>query len=180
MPYIILDRDGVINFDSEHYIKSPDEWHPIPGSLEAIAKLTQQGFKVIIATNQSGVARKLYDLAMLETIHQKLLRSVSDAGGEIAEIFFCPHHPDEKCQCRKPQPGMFHQIAEKYALDLSDVYFVGDSLSDIQAAENAGCKPVLVLTGNGQDTLANNPTIATVRQFDSLAAAADFFLAESA
>jgi D-glycero-D-manno-heptose 1,7-bisphosphate phosphatase len=178
MSYIILDRDGVINFDSDYYIKSPDEWNPIPGSLEAIAKMTRNGWKVIIATNQSGVARKLYDLETLDKIHNKLLSSVKDAGGDIAEIFFCPHHPDEKCICRKPQPGMLHDIAKKYQLDLSEVYFVGDSLTDVQAAVNAGCKPILVLTGNGKDALANNPDISHVRRFADLADAVEFFLNE--
>ena len=124
------------------------------------------------------MSRKLYDLATLELIHQKLVGAVKAAGGEIAEIFFCPHHPDDKCICRKPQPGMLHDIAKKYKLDLAQIYFVGDSLSDVQAAINAGCKPILVLTGNGRDAIANNPDIADVKQFASLADAVEFFLAE--
>jgi D-glycero-D-manno-heptose 1,7-bisphosphate phosphatase len=173
MAFIILDRDGVINFDSDFYIKSPDEWLPIPGSLEAIATLTRLGYRVIIATNQSGIARKLYDAAMLEKIHAKLLAEVKKAGGEIEAIFFCPHHPDEKCICRKPQPGMFHQIQQKYGMRLAETYFVGDSFSDMQAALNAGCKPILVMTGNGEKTLANNPDMQNIRRYADLAEAVE-------
>lgn len=169
MAFIILDRDGVINFDSDFYIKTPDEWHPIPGSLEAIAKLNRLGYRVIIATNQSGVARKLYDLPMLEQIHEKLLRSVKEAGGEIEEIFFCPHHPDEKCPCRKPQTGMIVEIQKKYGMDLTETFFVGDSYTDMQAAISAGCKPLLVMTGNGKKTIEKYPETLSIRQFEDLA-----------
>jgi D-glycero-D-manno-heptose 1,7-bisphosphate phosphatase len=173
MAFIILDRDGVINFDSDFYIKSPDEWLPIPGSLEAIATLTRLGYRVIIATNQSGIARKLYDFEMLEKIHEKLLREVKNAGGEIEEIFFCPHHPDEKCGCRKPEPGMFNEIQKKYGMRLEDTYFVGDSLTDMQAAINAGCKPLLVMTGNGKKTLEKYSDIHNIRHFEDLAELVD-------
>jgi D-glycero-D-manno-heptose 1,7-bisphosphate phosphatase len=169
MAFIILDRDGVINFDSDFYIKSPEEWHPIPGSLEAIAKLNRLGYRVIIATNQSGVARELYDLHMLEKIHEKLLLSVQEAGGEIEEIFFCPHHPDEKCPCRKPQTGMILEIQKKYGMDLSETFFVGDSITDMHAAISAGCKPLLVMTGNGKKTVEKYPETLSIRQFEDLA-----------
>lgn len=169
MAFIILDRDGVINFDSDYYIKSPEEWMPIPGSLEAIATLNKLGYRVIVATNQSGVARNLYDMDTLYKIHEKLFQELEKVGGVIEEIFFCPHHPDDHCGCRKPQPGLLHQIQEKYALDLSETYFVGDSIADIRAAQTAGCKPILVMTGNGKKTLQQNPDMANVLQFDDLA-----------
>ena len=150
MSFIILDRDGVINHNSDQYIKSPDEWIAIPGSLEAIAQLNRTGFRVIIATNQSGVARGYYDMAVLDTIHEKMISELAAVGGYIEEIFFCPHHPEEHCLCRKPKPGLFQQIQRKYPVCLADTLFVGDSYSDVQTAFAAGCKPVLVLTGNGQ------------------------------
>jgi D-glycero-D-manno-heptose 1,7-bisphosphate phosphatase len=173
MPFIILDRDGVINFDSDYYIKSPEEWHPIPGSLEAIAELNRQGYRVIVATNQSGIARKLYDLETLYQIHDKLVSELKKVGGVIEEIFFCPHHPDDHCGCRKPQPGMFEQIQQKYNVDLAETFFIGDSIADIRAAENAGCKPILVMTGNGRKTLEKYPDTLNIRQFESLADAVE-------
>lgn len=149
---VILDRDGVINYDSENYIKSPDEWKPIKGSLEAIARLNQAGFRVVIATNQSGVGRGLYDMATLNAIHEKMLKMLSTVGGHIDAIFFCPHTPDMKCNCRKPQIGMYLSIAERFHIDLKGVPSVGDSIRDIEAAYTAGMQPILVLTGNGQKT----------------------------
>jgi D-glycero-D-manno-heptose 1,7-bisphosphate phosphatase len=173
MPFIILDRDGVINYDSDFYIKTPEEWLPIPGSLHAIAELTQAGYRVIIATNQSGLARKLYDHETLQKIHEKLLHEVKEAGGAIEEIFFCPHHPDEKCDCRKPETGLFQQIHKKYKLNLAETFFIGDSISDVRAAINAGCIPVLVMTGNGMDTLQAYPKeVADIRHYTDLAEAA--------
>jgi D-glycero-D-manno-heptose 1,7-bisphosphate phosphatase len=169
MSFIILDRDGVINFDSDFYIKSPAEWTPIPGSIEAIAQLNRAGYRVIIATNQSGIARKLYDHDILEKIHEKLLQHVAAAGGVIEEIFFCPHHPDEHCVCRKPKPGMLLKIQEKYGLTFADTFFVGDSISDINVAQAVGCQPLLVLTGNGQKTVANHPEIAEIPRYTNLA-----------
>jgi D-glycero-D-manno-heptose 1,7-bisphosphate phosphatase len=168
MPFIILDRDGVINYDSDYYIKSPDEWIPIPGSAEAIAMLNRAGFRVVIATNQSGVARGLYTLDTLMQIHAKLLEHVAAAGGKIEEIFFCPHHPDDKCICRKPQPGLLHQIEQKYDVNLTDTFFIGDSIADIQAAQQVGCKPILVLTGNGKKMLEKYPELITVPQYLNL------------
>jgi len=177
VPFIILDRDGVINYESHEYIKSPEEWLPIPGSLEAIATLNQAGYQVLIATNQSGLARGYFDLAMLEKIHAKLHAALHACGGTLTEIFFCPHHPADGCFCRKPQPGLFFQIRDKYALELKDVFFVGDSLCDVQAAKNAGCKPLLVLTGNGQKTRASY-TGAHLPVFQDLAQVAEFVLHE--
>lgn len=178
MPLIILDRDGVINHESREYIKSPDEWLPLPGSLEAIAALNKAGYQVVVATNQSGLARGLFDLAMLEKIHAKLHAELKAVGGSLADIFFCPHHPDDNCFCRKPQPGLFLQIREKYGVDLSEVFFVGDSFSDVQAAKNSGCKPLLVLTGNGQKTLAAYAENLHIPAFRDLAQVAEFVLHE--
>lgn len=179
MSYIILDRDGVINFDSHEYIKSPDEWLPIPRSLEAIATLNRAGFRVLVATNQSGVARGYYDVEMLDQIHEKMMRELAAVGGYIEEIFFCPHHPDDGCSCRKPMPGMLHDIQNKYGLSLSDIYFVGDSLADMGAAESAHCKPILVMTGNGKKTLASNAALATVPHFADLHEVVEYVLAEA-
>jgi D-glycero-D-manno-heptose 1,7-bisphosphate phosphatase len=145
---------------------------PIAGSLEAIAQFNQAGYQVIVATNQSGLARGLYDLPTLTKIHQKFVSLLSDVGGKVEEIFFCPHHPNDRCSCRKPEPGMLHKIAEKYTVDLSDTIFIGDSLSDVQAAERAGCEPVLVLTGNGQRTLDELSASTKIRYFNDLAHAA--------
>lgn len=153
MKMVILDRDGVINVDSEDYIKSPEEWHPIPGSLEAIALLNQHGFTVTIATNQSGLARGYYSEEMLQKIHQKMHDALHHLGGKIEGIFYCPHGPNDDCLCRKPKPGLLQQIASTYGLaTLENVPFVGDSMRDIEAAIAANAKPVLVHTGNGQKT----------------------------
>ena len=152
--FIILDRDGVINLDSAHYIKTPEEWLPIPHSLNAIATLTQLGYHIIIASNQSGLARGYYDLETLELIHQKMQLLVRQAGGEISAIFFCPHGPDDNCVCRKPAAGLYDSIKSQYPhINFNQTYSVGDSLRDLQAAQKAGCLPVLVKTGNGQKTL---------------------------
>ncbi|TAK72030.1 MAG: D-glycero-beta-D-manno-heptose 1,7-bisphosphate 7-phosphatase [Gammaproteobacteria bacterium] len=177
LPFIILDRDGVINYDSDEYIKSPDEWRPIPGSLDAIAQLNRAGFRVLIATNQSGVARGHYDLDMLSNIHEKLIRELAAHGGYIEEIFFCPHHPEEGCVCRKPKPGLLHQIAEKYGVNLGETFFIGDSHVDIQAAQAAGCKPLLVMTGNGEKVRERHPELfITIPSFADLASAVEFVL----
>lgn len=171
MKFIILDRDGVINHDSLEYIKSPEEWLPIAGSLEAIADLNRAGYRVLIATNQSGVARGYYDLEMLDRIHEKLMSELAAVGGCVDEIFYCPHHPDEHCFCRKPKPGMFYEIRDKYGLDLAEIYYVGDSVSDVEVAMIAGCKPILVLTGNGKKTLEKYADSHHVAVFDDLVAA---------
>ena len=177
MPYIILDRDGVINYDSDAYIKSPAEWLPIPGSLEAIAQLNRHGFRVLIATNQSGVARGYYDLAMLDQIHEKLTTELSAVGGYIEEIFFCPHHPNDGCLCRKPKPGMIYQMQEKYPIHLPETFFIGDSIVDVQAALAAGCKPLLVLSQKGNIMLEKYPELLNIPSFENLSAAVDFVLA---
>lgn len=151
---VILDRDGVINQDSDDYIKSLDEWVPIPGSLEAIARLSHAGFRVAVASNQSGLARGLFGLDTLNAIHQRLSERVSALGGRIEMIAFCPHGPDDGCDCRKPRPGLLLEIAARFDVELVDVPFIGDSLGDIQAACTAGALPWLVRSGKGERTLA--------------------------
>jgi D-glycero-D-manno-heptose 1,7-bisphosphate phosphatase len=179
MKWIILDRDGVINFDSFDYIKSPEEWRAIPGSLEAIAELNRAGYHVVVATNQSGVARGLYDLEMLNQIHEKLIRELAAVGGYIDEIFFCPHHPDEACGCRKPKPGLFHLIRDKYNVNLEDTFFIGDTATDVEVALAIGSKPLLVLTGKiGEKAFADYAPAKTIPRFKNLAEAVDFILAE--
>ena len=152
MKLVILDRDGTINHDSDQYIKSPAEWKPIKGSLEAIARLTQAGCHVVVATNQSGIGRGLFDMATLNAIHDTMHRAVHQAGGRIDAIFFCPHAGDSNCACRKPKPGMLLEIARRMNVELDGVPMVGDSLRDLQAAAAAGARPVLVLTGKGRQT----------------------------
>lgn len=154
MKLIILDRDGVINYDSDQYIKSPAEWKPIPGSPEAIARLTQHGWRVVVATNQSGIGRGLFDMATLNAMHNKMHRIVNQAGGRIEAVFYCPDTDAAKSWCRKPNPGMYHAIAERYNLPLTDVPAVGDSLRDLQAADAVGAQPILVMTGKGKKTRA--------------------------
>ncbi|MGO2131679.1 MAG: D-glycero-beta-D-manno-heptose 1,7-bisphosphate 7-phosphatase [Halomonas sp.] len=158
---VILDRDGVINRDSVNYIKSVEEWIPYPSSIQAISRLTKAGYRVAVATNQSGIARHYYDTDMLNQIHQRMTDMVSEAGGHLDYIAYCPHLDADKCDCRKPLPGLIYQIQS--ALDLPSLegsWMVGDSLRDIQAGSSAGCQPVLVLTGNGDDTLLEHPDLA--------------------
>ncbi len=174
--FVILDRDGVINHDSDAYIKTPEEWIPIPGSLEAIARLHQDGYRIVVATNQSGVARKLFDIDMLNRIHQKMLEAVRQKGGEIEAIFFCPHGPENNCLCRKPRPGLYKEIAERLKLNLNGVYAVGDTARDVVAARAAQALPVLVRTGKGERTLAKGVDIEGVPVFNDLAAFADALL----
>ena len=149
---VILDRDGVINHDSDDYIKSPDEWQPLPGSLEAIARLCRADYTVVVATNQAGVGRGLFSLEMLIRIHRKMASSIRDKGGRLDSVFFCPHSPAEQCGCRKPKPGMLLEISDRLGIGLSSVPVVGDSLRDLEAAEAAGAIPVLVKTGRGRLT----------------------------
>ncbi len=148
---VILDRDGTINRASDEFVKSPDEWHPLPGSLEAISRLNHAGFHVALATNQSGLGRGLFDMAALNAVHSHMVKTLAAVGGRIDAIFYCPHAPDESCACRKPAPGLLHQIQERYGIDLKGVPYVGDSLRDMQAALAAGCAPHLVLTGRHPD-----------------------------
>ncbi len=158
MKLIILDRDGVINHDSVQYIKSPEEWKPIAGSLEAIARLNQWGYRVVVATNQSGVGRGLFDMDTLNAIHEKMMRATAQAGGRIDAIFFCSHTDADQCDCRKPKPGMINEIAARYNVSLAGVPVVGDSLRDLVAADAAGAQPILVLTGKGTKT-ADDPAL---------------------
>ena len=172
MKLIILDRDGVINYDSAQFIKSPDEWRPIPGSLEAIAKLTQAGYRVIVATNQSGVGRGLFDMATLNAIHARMHKAVTQAGGRIEAIFYCPDTADSDSPCRKPNPGMFHAIAERFNVSLERVPAVGDGLRDLQAAAAVGAQPILVLTGKGEKTHAEGNLPQSTQVYPDLAAVA--------
>lgn len=173
---IILDRDGVINEDSDDFIKNPDEWIPIKGSLEAIAKLNQAGHKVVIATNQSGVGRGLYDEDMLKAIHDKMDKQLAEVGGHIDGVFYCPHHPDDGCECRKPKPGMMYQIAEAFQANLESALFVGDAKRDIDSAHAANCKAILVRTGKGLHTLKQMPDWAVCPIYDDLASVVDAVL----
>lgn len=173
MNLIILDRDGVINYDSDEYIKSPDEWIAIPGSLEAIAKLNQAGFTIAVATNQSGIGRRLYSKKTLMLIHEKMQNELKKVGGHIDKIFYCPHTADDHCDCRKPKTGLFEQIAAEYKVSLQNVPVVGDSLRDLQAAKKMGCKAILVRTGNGEALLKQKITLNNVIVFDDLSTAAD-------
>jgi len=172
MKLVILDRDGVINADSDQYIKSPEEWTPIPGSLEAIARLTQAGFRVVVATNQSGLGRGLFDMATLNAMHNKMHKAVNQLGGRIDAVFFCPHAQDAGCSCRKPQPGMLLEIAERFNLALAGVPAIGDSLRDLQAASAAGARPILVLTGKGRQTVKAGGLPEGTEIHEDLAAAA--------
>lgn len=174
MKLIILDRDGVINHDSDAFIRSPEEWVPLPGSLDAITRLGRAGYRVVVATNQSGVARGLFDLGTLGAIHAKMHQAVAGAGGRIDAIFFCPHGPEADCTCRKPRPGMLLEILQRFRAAPAEVHAIGDSLRDLQAAHAAGCRPVLVLTGKGQRTMqAGGLPPATAVRVDLAAVAAE-------
>jgi D-glycero-D-manno-heptose 1,7-bisphosphate phosphatase len=151
---VILDRDGVVNHDSEQFIKSPDEWKPIPGSLEAIARLNRAGYRVIVATNQSGIGRGLFDAETLVRIHEKMHKALAQVGGRIDAVFYCPHSAEADCACRKPRPGMLLEIGRRFNLDLTGVPCVGDSQRDLEAAVAVGALPILVLTGKGERTHA--------------------------
>lgn len=173
---IILDRDGVINLDSKAYIKSPDEWIPIPGSIEAIARLCQFGHKIVVATNQSGVGRGYYSLNMLEQIHMKMQTLLQSAGGFFSGIYFCPHKPEDHCECRKPKPGLLNAIAKDFPHEFSEAIFVGDSLRDIEAAHAANCQAALVKTGSGFYTMTRGEGLDNILIFDDLSDFADFIL----
>jgi len=149
---IVLDRDGVINQEREDYIRSPDQFKPIPGSIEAIVRLSQAGYTVCVATNQSGIGRGLYNHQTHHDINSKLLKLLDKKGYSIDGIWFCPHTPDDDCNCRKPSDGLLLDIARRYKVEPQELTFVGDSFRDIQAAQQAGAKPVLVMTGNGLHT----------------------------
>jgi D-glycero-D-manno-heptose 1,7-bisphosphate phosphatase len=176
MKLIILDRDGVINQDSDNFIKSADEFIPLPGSLEAITKLNKAGYKVAVATNQSGIARGLYNLNTLQQMHDKLASLLADLGGRVDYIAYCPHGPDDHCDCRKPKPGMYHDIAQHFDTSLTGIPVVGDSLRDLQAAQSVNAKPYLVKTGKGERTIAKGENLDGVPVFDNLAAVVDELL----
>lgn len=167
---VILDRDGVINHDSDSYIKSLDEWVPYPSSITAIGRLSRAGYTVAVATNQSGIARGYYDKATLQAMHDRLIALVKAEGGEIAHIAYCPHGPNDKCQCRKPLPGMLLHIQQQLGLEsLTGSWMVGDSLRDIQAGEAVGCNTALVRTGKGLKTEHQETGLAKTLVFDDLA-----------
>jgi D-glycero-D-manno-heptose 1,7-bisphosphate phosphatase len=176
MKLIILDRDGVINHDSPDFIKSPAEWTPIPGSLEAIARLNQAGYRVVVATNQSGIARELFDIATLNAIHAKMHAAAQLVGADIDAIFFCPHAAIDGCDCRKPKNGMFEEIGKRFKMNLKGVPTVGDSLRDLQAGYNSGCVPFLVLTGKGEKTQLTGGLPPGTQVFPDLAAMVSAFL----
>jgi D-glycero-D-manno-heptose 1,7-bisphosphate phosphatase len=178
MKLIILDRDGVINFDSPQFIKSPDEWKPIPGSLTAIARLNQADYRVVLATNQSGIGRGLFEMDTLNAIHEKMLKALADVGGHIDAIFFCPHTAADNCACRKPKTGMLQEIAARFNTDLTGVPSIGDALRDLQSAVAVGALPILVRTGKGKKT-ADDPDLPPgTLSFPDLAAAVTHLLAE--
>lgn len=174
--YVLLDRDGVINQDSDDFIKSPEEWLPIEGSLEAIALLNEHGYKVAVITNQSGLARGLFDVSTLEKIHAKMQRMAEEKGGKIDAIYFCPHGPDDGCNCRKPKPGLLEQFAADNHVSLNGMAVVGDSLRDLQSAQAVGASPMLVKTGKGKKTLDQNPNL-NIPVFENLYDAAKFITA---
>jgi D-glycero-D-manno-heptose 1,7-bisphosphate phosphatase len=174
---IILDRDGVINYDSDKFIKSPDEWRPIPGSLEAIARLNHAGFRVVVATNQSGLGRGLFDMAAMIAVNEKLNKAVAQVGGRIDAVFYCPHAADSDCDCRKPKPGLLVEIGQRFGVDLTGVPCIGDSLRDLQAAQAVGAQPILVLSGKGEKTLREGSFPDNTVIFPDLAFAAAALLA---
>ena len=176
---VILERDGVINQDADACIRSPEAWVPIPGSLEAIVRLNQAGCQVMVATNQSGVAKGYYDIDTLNAIHARMNRLLAQLGGRVDGVVFCPHGPDEGCECRKPLPGLYREISERTRLPLKGVPVVGDSLRDLEAAVAVGARPLLVRTGKGERTLAAGGLPEDVSVYDDLAAAVDALLAEA-
>jgi D-glycero-D-manno-heptose 1,7-bisphosphate phosphatase len=178
---VILDRDGTINADSDEYVKSADEWVPLPGALDAIARLNHAGWHVVVASNQSGLGRGLFDIAALNAMHAKMHKLVAAAGGRVDAVFFCPHSPEDACNCRKPASGLFEQISERYGMDLKGVHTVGDTLRDLQAGAAVGCQPHLVLTGKaeklrGQPVPDDFP--AGTRTHNDLMAFADWLMAQ--
>ena len=169
MKLIILDRDGVINEESSAFIKSTQEWRPLPGSLEAIARLSHAGWRVVVATNQSGIGRGLFDFGALFSMHDKMMRMLAEVGGRIDGIFFCPHTPEDNCDCRKPRVGLYRDIARRFQVDLGAVPAVGDSIRDIESARTAGAVPILVKTGNGAETLREHAaSLKDIAVYDNL------------
>jgi D-glycero-D-manno-heptose 1,7-bisphosphate phosphatase len=174
---IVLDRDGTINHDSEQFIKSPDEWRPIPGSLEAIARLNHAGYRVVVATNQSGIGRGLFDMGTLNAIHEKMHRSLAQVGGRVDAVFYCPHTADATCDCRKPKPGLLREAGRRFNVGMNGVAVIGDGLRDLQAAESVGSQPMLVLTGKGEKTLREGNFPKNTVIFPDLAFAVSALLA---
>ena len=182
MKLIILDRDGTINADRDDFVKTPDEWQPLPGALDAIARLNHAGWHVVIASNQSGLGRGLFDVAALNAIHTKMYKMLAAAGGRVDAVFYCPHGPEESCQCRKPLPGLFEQIGARFGVPLKGVPTAGDSLRDLQAGVAAGCEPHLVLTGKSAAYRLSGPPEGLplgAGCHNDLAAFADFILDRS-
>lgn len=178
---VVLDRDGVINVDREgEYVSCADEWEPLPGALEAVARLNQAGYRVVIASNQSGLARGYFDIEDLNGIHDKMHRLLGENGGHVDAVFFCPHGPRQRCACRKPKPGLLEEIGTRYRVDLGNVPVVGDKKSDLEAARAAGCIPILVRTGYGELTLKQLGRFDGVTIYSDLAAFADAWIAEQA
>jgi len=173
MKLVILDRDGVINYDSAAFIKSPQEWRPIPGSLEAIARLNQAGYRVVVATNQSGVGRGLFEMATLNAIHDKMHRALAQFGARIDAVFFCPHAQEAECACRKPRAGLLEEIGRRLNQELRDVPAIGDAQRDLEAAAAVGAKPILVLTGKGQKTRREGKLPPGTQVYANLAEAVD-------
>ena len=178
MPLVILDRDGVINQETEELVKSAEEWHPIPGSLEAISALNLAGYRVVIASNQSGLARGLFDIYTLNAIHRKMHNDLEKVGGHLDGICFCPHRPSDNCDCRKPRPGMLKQICQRFFTEPGATHYIGDSLRDIQAAEAAGLSPILVLTGKGVQTANKLQPDQQIPIYQNLAEAVEALLAK--
>lgn len=176
MKLAILDRDGVVNYDSAAFIKSPEEWRPIPGSLEAITRLNRAGYHVVIATNQSGVGRGLFEMATLNAIHDKMHRALAEVGGRIDAIFFCPHAQEANCECRKPRAGLLNEIARRMNVSLEGVPLIGDARRDIEAALAVRARPILVLTGKGQKTRREGELPPGTEVYPSLAEAVDALL----
>ena len=181
--FLILDRDGVINVESSEFVKTPEEWIPIKGSLEALGQLSQAGYEIVIITNQSGLGRGHFSADMLAKMHAKMIDLIQQHGGKIQSILFCPHKPDEGCECRKPKDGMYQELAQRLNISFTNIYSVGDSVRDLLAAKTAGAKPVLVKTGNGKKSLkeiSNNKNLdlQDAPVFDNLASFADALLSE--
>ncbi len=175
---VVLDRDGTINRDSPQYVKNANEWDALPGALEAIAQLSQAGWTVCVATNQSGIGRGLFTIVDLHSMHDKMRRQVEALGGQIASVYFCPHTPDDNCACRKPAPGLLEEISTRYKVSLRDVPVIGDSSRDLQAAEAVDARPILVRTGNGSKTLKTEYKNCAIEVYDDLGAAAAALIAE--
>jgi len=173
MKLIVLDRDGVINHDSDAYIKSIDEWVPIAGSLEAIARLNHGGYTVVVASNQSGIARGYFDIETLSAMHRKMDNMLAKIGGRVDAVFYCPHGPDDGCSCRKPKPGMLLEIGQRFNVPLNNVIFIGDSIADVKAATSANAQSMLVRTGKGKkaEKILQAECKSAIPVFDDLATA---------